>query len=241
MLDISAVLLAGGLGKRIQHLFPNIPKPMIRIAGLPVAEWIIRLWVKQGIQSFFLSTGYLAYTLEEYFNTVHLDGVRITTVREPTPLGTGGALAFVLSQHNLSDPFLAGNADSIASVDIKAGMELMNDHNADALVFSAFKEDSEQFGTIQANEAGQVIGFLEKKPGPGIVNTGVYLLRKRFFERLPKQTPLSLERDIFPESLAQGARLFATSIQGDFVDIGTPAGYAAAEKFVQSRFTTMLQ
>ena len=68
MIDIKAVILAGGYGTRIKHLISDIPKPMFRVADRPFIEWIIFHIRQQGINKGIISTGYLGEVIEEYFN-----------------------------------------------------------------------------------------------------------------------------------------------------------------------------
>ena len=233
--EITAVLLAGGLGTRIRELFPGIPKPMIRLAGLPVIEWVIRLWSRQGIAHFVLSTGYMGDVIQQYFSRqTGFAGLRIVCVREPAPLGTGGALPFVAQTTALHDTLLVGNADSVSSVDIAACFAEFRRRNADVLIGTCFREDASQFGTLEVEAGGEIASFREKVPGPGIVNAGAYMIRKQMLSHFPAKTPLSMEREVFPQLLAEGARFVAFPLEGQFLDIGTPAGYAEAEQFLRS-------
>ena len=88
--QVAAVILAGGLGTRIKHLLPNLPKPMAPVAGRPFLEWVGRYLVKQGIQQIVISTGYLSEVVERHFENRPIPGVNIRCVAEPEPLGTGG-------------------------------------------------------------------------------------------------------------------------------------------------------
>jgi NDP-sugar pyrophosphorylase family protein len=231
--ELSAVLLAGGAGSRIRELFPDIPKPMIPVAGLPAVEWIVRLWAKQGVQRFVLSTGYLGDLIERHFSSPALENLEITCLREPAPLGTGGALTFVAKQVSLSDPFLVGNADSLSALDIQGALRHLADTSAGGLVFTAHREDASQSGRISADARSQIHSFEEKTPGPGLVNAGVYLLRLNTLVQFPETVPLSIEREVFPQLLAAGSVFVSYPIADDFLDIGTPAGYAAADAFVR--------
>src|SRR5882724_8631919 len=64
---VTAVVLAGGLGTRIQALFPDLPKPMIPVLGKPFLEWVIRFLRKQGFERAIISSGYRAEVVERYF------------------------------------------------------------------------------------------------------------------------------------------------------------------------------
>jgi len=232
-LNLTAILLAGGFGTRIRQLFPGVPKPLIPIAGVPIIEWIVRLWALQGVSDFILSTGYLGDQIEQHFAN-RLTRLHVRCVRESTPLGTGGAVAFAAQALNAGEALLIGNADSVSSVDIASCIKKFEDTQADVLIGAAFREDTSQFGSIQLDASGRVVSFREKVPGPGLVNAGVYLMRRRLLASIPPGTAVSMERDIFPELLRKGALFAVHPIQGEFLDMGTPDGYAAAEQFLRS-------
>ena len=80
---------------------------------------------------------------------------------------------------------------------------------------------------------GRVIGFTEKtgSEAPGLVNGGVYVFNHAVLETY-SGTAASLERDIFPRLLDQG--VYAQEQHGMFIDIGTPADYARAQKLCDS-------
>ena len=65
--QITAVVLAGGFGRRIEHLLPDIPKPMAPVAGRPFLEWIVRYLAAQDIRRVILSTGHRAAVVEKHF------------------------------------------------------------------------------------------------------------------------------------------------------------------------------
>ena len=234
-LKITAILLAGGLGSRIRPLFPDIPKPMIPIAGLPVIEWIVRLWALQGVRHFVLSTGYLGEVIEQYFRELaELSSLQIQCVREQSPLGTGGGVAFAVQVVAVHDALLIGNADSLSSVDIASCFKEFTVRRADVLIGTAFHKDTAQYGSVEVGRDNNICSFREKVGGPGFVNAGVYLMRKDLLPRFASGALVSMERGIFPTLLKEGAAFVAHPIQGEFLDIGTPAGYTAAEEFLHS-------
>lgn len=233
--EISAILLAGGMGTRIRQLFPDIPKPMIPLAGVPIVEWVVRLWALQGVRHFVLSTGYLGDVIEQHFaGRAELRGLKIDCVRESSPLGTGGALVFAVQNARVREHLLVGNADSLASVGIGSCLGQFVSRRADVLIGTAFRDDTSQFGSVEIGQDNRIVSFGEKLPGPGFVNAGMYLTSRDCVSRFTSERPLSIERDIFPRLLADKALFLSHPIQGEFLDIGTPAGYAAAEQFLCS-------
>lgn len=226
----SVLLLAGGAGTRIRHLHPNVPKPLIPIAGRPFIEWMIRFWRRQGAERFVVTTGHMAETAEGYFESPHSHG--IVTVREPSPLGTGGAITFAAAKADLTDPFIAANADSLIAADLAFAWPLLEDDTVDGVIIGVAVKDTSRYGSLKRDAKGNLSGFYEKQPGAGVINGGIYFLKRRLLNEFPRRAPLSMEHDVFPFLIGKGSRLRVAEITGDFLDIGTPESLERAEAFV---------
>ena len=109
----TVILLAGGFGKRLRHLHPELPKPLIPVAGRPFIDWIGLFWASQGVRRIVVSLGHLADAAERHFHSADCGDVEILTVREDEPLGTGGAVMHAARSHDCGDPFIVANGDSL--------------------------------------------------------------------------------------------------------------------------------
>lgn len=113
---MKVVIMAGGRGTRIAELFPNIPKPLIPVDGMPILEREIRSLASQGFKDLILTVGYLADKIIAYFGDGSWLGVKIDYFVEETPLGNAGAL-FQLKEKIGDEPFFLLNADAAFDVD----------------------------------------------------------------------------------------------------------------------------
>ena len=111
--NASVILLAGGFGKRVRHLHPDLPKPLIPVAGRPFIDWICGYWARQGIRRIIVSLGHLADVAERHFQSADWGDLQILTTREEEPLGTGGAVVHAARSHDCGDPFIVANGDSL--------------------------------------------------------------------------------------------------------------------------------
>lgn len=107
---MKTIIMAGGRGTRIAELFPNIPKPLIPVDGMPILEREIRSLAQQGFKDIILTVGYLADKIISYFGDGSKLGVKIDYFVEETPLGNADAL-FRLRDKIGVEPFLLLNAD----------------------------------------------------------------------------------------------------------------------------------
>lgn len=228
--DVAALLLAGGFGTRIRHLAPDVPKPMISIQGRPFIEWVVRQLAGQGVAEFVLSTGYLAEKVAAHFDPQPVPGAHVRCAVETEPLGTGGAVVFNLPQIPARFQWiLVGNGDSMVKFDL--GDMLARAKGCEGVILGLRQPDCSRFGKLAVN-GGNLSGFEEKSPGPGIINAGVYLLKREILEAAPRSYPMSLERDHFPARLAAGATFKVVETGGPFLDIGTPESLAGAEAWM---------
>jgi NDP-sugar pyrophosphorylase family protein len=229
-----AVVLAGGFGTRVAHLLPGVPKPMAPVAGKPFLEWVVRCLARQGIPKVLLSTGHLATVVEQHFQPQPVPGVITRCFAETGPLGTGGGFLNVVrlsGEH--PEAWLVLNGDSLVFADLKlAAAELSNPAVAGVVIGCAVA-DASRYGTLAIGPAGELQGFTEKRPGKGVINAGIYLLRDSLVRQFPGMLPLSFEQEVFPQLVARGCFLKVCAVEAPFLDIGTPESLRQAEAFVE--------
>lgn len=226
------IILAGGFGTRVSHLLPGVPKPMAPVAGRPFVEWVVRYFARWGCREFVLATGHLASVVEQHFSSTPLDGLTVTCKAETTALGTaGGCLNALPADHEPKRRWLIVNGDSLVFADPRPLLLPVDAGVADAALLGLTLEDASRFGSLEIGPDGRLTSFLEKRPGAGTINAGVYAFSERALRALPFRRPLSFEFDVFPE-LSRQHRIHVTTVEAPFLDIGTPETLAEAERFI---------
>jgi NDP-sugar pyrophosphorylase family protein len=230
-----AVVLAGGFGTRVAHLLTGVPKPMAPVAGRPFLEWVVRRLARQGIPKVLLSTGHLTEVVERHFQPQPVAGVVTRCFPETRPLGTGGGfLNAVRLSGEKPEAWLVLNGDSLVFADLTlAAAELSNPAVA-GVVIGCSVADASRYGTLAIGPASELRGFTEKRPGRGVINAGIYLLRDSLIRQFPGTLPLSFEQEVFPQLIARGALLKVCAVETPFLDIGTPESLRQAESFVEA-------
>ena len=236
-----AVILLGGKGTRIAERFPDRPKCLVPVAGRPFLEWQLDWLRANGLSRVLLAAGHLADVLQSHVDARPPDALSLALSREPSPLGTGGALKHV-EPLLASDPVLVLNGDSLTphlvfSTLWKTGAGFF--HTVEkkfphcGKIFVAPIEDAGRYGTVEFDPDGFVTAFREKaERSAGFVNTGLYLLPRDLLADIPAGRPVSLETEIFP-ALAARRRLVALPVPPPLLDMGTPDGLAAMERFLR--------
>ncbi|WP_296732357.1 D-glycero-beta-D-manno-heptose 1,7-bisphosphate 7-phosphatase [Anaerovibrio sp.] len=154
--------MAGGRGTRISELFPDIPKPLIKIANKPVLEREIESLVKQGFSDIIITVSYLHEKIEEYFGTGERWGARIEYFVEDQPLGNAGAL-FKLREKLGKEPFLLLNADAMFDVDFNRMVKFHREHGGLITLFTHPNSHPYDSGLIIADNSNSVVSWLTKE------------------------------------------------------------------------------
>jgi NDP-sugar pyrophosphorylase family protein len=233
MRDVTAVLLVGGLGTRLRSAIPSTPKVLASVGKGSFLHFLVSQLHSQGIHRLVMCTGYLADQIENEFGNGQSWDVAIEYSREEQPLGTAGAVRLAAPYLKDDSEFLVMNGDSFLEIDFHNFMAFHRSHDAMATIAVFKVENTNRYGTVNVDANGRVLGFAEKtgREIPGLVNGGVYVFNQAVLECIPEHES-SLERDIFPRLLDQG--VYAQEQHGMFIDIGTPADYARAQRLCDS-------
>ena len=228
--EVTAVILAGGLGTRLRSVVADRPKVLAAIQRRPFLVFLLEQLAAAGVRDAVLCTGYLGEQVEDALGE-SFHGLRLSYSRETSPFGTGGALRLAVPQIT-ADCALVMNGDSYCDADLNAFKSWHDTRGAEASLLLAKVPDTSRFGTVVVDADGRVLRFEEKQqnPGPGWVNAGLYLINRKLLDTIPSNGPCSLEREIFPMWI--GKALYGCRSNGQFVDIGTPESYAAAAAFL---------
>lgn len=223
------MILAGGRGERLGELTRHTPKPLLQIRGRPVLEHLIWNLARHGIRRLILCVSYLAEEIVRWCGDGRRFGASVEYVVEQSPAGTGGALK--LAGDRLDDVFLLLNGDTLFDVNYLDLATFARQRDALAAMAVARVENREQFGGVDM-EGEHVVRFAGKGVrGPGLVNGGVYVLRREIISWV-RSVPTSLEEDVLPGLMRDG-QLLGRVYERPFLDIGTPESLATAQTAVE--------
>ena len=191
---MKALILAGGMGKRLRPLTDDKPKPMIPISNKPILEWQINWLKSHNIRDIVLCTGYMGDNISAYFGNGEKFDVNIEYSKEEEPLGTGGAL---MQSHSLLEShsnFLVMNGDVMTDIDPHSLIQNLTDKLIGTIAVVALRSP---FGEIEIQENGLISSFTEKPIlNDHWINAGIYCFSNNVFGYLSNVG--SLESDVFP-------------------------------------------
>ena len=229
--------MAGGRGTRISSVASDIPKPMIKIDGVPVLEREICCLASQGYDDILITVGHLGRIITDYFGdgsgvspvTGRPFGVNIEYYFEEQPLGNAGALFEV--RDKLKEDFLLLNADAIFDVDFNRFTAYHRRKGGLATLFTHPNSHPYDSGLIVADESGAVTGWLTKEDArpayyKNRVNAGLHVLSPQLLECRPAGQKVDLDRQIL-KPLAGAGSMFAYDSTEYVKDMGTPERYEA--------------
>lgn len=190
---MQALILAGGMGKRLRPVTDYLPKPLVPVRNVPIIEWQIRYLRRHGIRDVVVCSGYRGGQLEDYIGARRGLGARVSFSTEREPLGTGGAIRRAAGMVR-GRSFVVLNGDVITDIDIG---RLRRSPNCIAAIPLRTK-----YGVVRL-DGGSVAGFEEKREVAGAyMNAGVYHLSAGALADLPRRG--DIERTLFPDYARRG-------------------------------------
>jgi mannose-1-phosphate guanylyltransferase len=230
---MKAVILAGGLGTRLQPYTFFIPKPMLPLGNKPLLEYIIE-WVKNagGIDNIVVCVSYLHRTIEDYFEDGARFGVEIEYARSERPVATAGQLK--TAEKLLDEPFVCVYGDSVYKFNLR---KMIREHmESKAFVSMALLAYSTKlkYGFINMNGQDKVTAWREKPEISGLINIGCYVMEPEFLKLIPKSGSFGMDEAV-RKALEQKKTVKGFRIDTGFIDIGDKKSYLDAYKQYASR------
>ncbi len=245
---MKVVIMAGGKGTRISSVASDIPKPMIKVEGIPVLEREIECLKNQGFGDIILTVSHLGNIIMDYFGdgsgnspvTGEPFGVHIDYYFEEEPLGNAGALFKI--KDKLTSDFLLLNADAMFDVDFNRFVAFHRKHGGLVTLFTHPNSHPYDSGLIIANKNGSVEKWLAKEDERpqyyrNRVNAGLHVINPEVLELVGinadsvgkvdvdgKPVKVDLDRQLL-KPLAGTGKMFCYDSPEYVKDMGTPERY----------------
>lgn len=228
---MKAMILAAGVGSRLDPLTRNVPKPMVPVINQPVIEHIIQLLARHGVSEICCNTHYLAEHIESYFQQRPPTGVTMRFNREEELHGTAGGVKRVAEQGDFFDdePFVVIGGDDLTDVDLTAMLDFHRQSGALATIALTTVSDPSQFGVVvledmNASRGGAIKRFVEKPPRgtapSNLVNTGIYIFQPQVLDLIPSGEFYDFGKQVFPGLLEAGLPFVGYKTEEYWRDVG---------------------
>src|SRR5262245_57273046 len=182
--DVTAAVLAGGLGTRLRSRIADRPKVLAPVHGRPYLAYLLEQVAEAGVRDVALLTGYRADQVRSAFGATYA-GLRLTYSFEHSPLGTAGSLRQALP-YLRSSTILVLNGDSYCAASLADFREFHHRQSADFSLVLTLVDDNSRYGRVHVGPDDRVLRFEEKSSasGPGWVNAGIYLVNRTLIEEI---------------------------------------------------------
>jgi mannose-1-phosphate guanylyltransferase len=222
---MKAVILAGGLGTRLQPYTTFVPKPMLPLGEKPLLEHLIEWLKKNGIKTTVLCVSYLRKTIEDYFEDGERFGMNIEYAIAGKPLATAGQLK--TAEQFIDDSFVCVYGDSIFDFNLK---NMINQHKKKKsfITMSLYEYSTKlNYGVIDTTKNGKVVGWNEKPEIKANINIGCYVMEPQVFGLIPNNKPYGMD-DVIKKAISKKKLVSSFLTKKGFMDIGDKTSYKKA-------------
>lgn len=221
---MQAVILAGGLGTRLREKIKKIPKPMIKIGGLPLLEHQINLLKRYNIKEIFILTCYLSEVIEKYFRDGRNFGVSITYFKEKNPLGTTGGVKEI--EDKLNNNFIVIYGDVMIDMDISKMLAFHKKKNSECTLVLHPNDHPYDSDLVEIDSNQKIIAFHPKPHSENeyfrnLVNAGLYIVSSKILRYIKRGVKADFAKDIFPK-IVKKAVLYGYNTAEYLKDVGVP-------------------
>jgi len=224
---MKAMILAAGVGSRLDPLTRNVPKPMVPIVNRPVMEHIVELLKRHGFTDIMVNLYYLGDQIESYFGDGSKWGVRIHYSKEDRLWGDAGSVK--RCEHFFDDTFIVIGGDDITDLDLTRLLRYHKEKRAIATIALSLVDDPSEYGIALLNERGRITRFLEKPRGEVIfsnaANTGVYVFEPEIFDLIPRGVTYGFGANLLPLLLEQRRPFYGFLTSSYWKDVGNLRTY----------------
>jgi mannose-1-phosphate guanylyltransferase len=235
---MKAMILVGGKGTRLGALTEETPKPMLPVGGKPLLEHTVELLKGIGVTHIVMNPHHHGHKIIEHFGSGHQhgnSGPAILYSREPELLGTAGAVK--RARHFFdNEPFLVLYGDNFYQVDLRYLVQVHESKPSACTIGLWYTKSRNPASMVMFNEQARVISFTEK---PAFVEDdytwmfgGAMMINPTILETIPENQFADFGHDIFPQWVRFHKAIHCCHYMGGLTDIGTPEGYATANRLV---------
>lgn len=222
MINMQAIILAGGKGTRLAPYTMVFPKPLMPIGDMPILEIVIRQLKKHGFTKIVLAVGYLSGLIEAYFGDGSKWGVQITYSREDQPLGTAGPIALL---DDLDENFLVMNGDLLTNIDYSDLMLHHIESGALSTVSIYTKDVPINLGILELDKDGKIVNYIEKPTLKYKVSMGIYAFNKDIVHFIIRGKYLDLP-ELIKALIQKNKNVSGYMFEGYWMDIGRHEDYS---------------
>lgn len=230
---MKAVIMAGGEGNRLRPLTCTLPKPMAKILGKPIIEYIFDILCFSGVTDAAVTLGYLPHIIEENYENGYKN-LNFEFFREEEPLGTAGSVRNAAS--GFKEPFVVISGDALCDFNLRKIMDYHRASGAKITIVATDADNPCEYGIVKVDKENRVLGFVEKpswtQAVANLANTGVYIINPECLELIPKGKKYDFAADLFPLMLERDMPIYCYHTSDYWCDVGNIDAYLKCQRDV---------
>ena len=226
---IKAMVMAAGMGSRLEPITLRFPKPLIPVMNMPLMDIILSQLHSIGVNEVISNTYYLADQIIDRYKNNKL-GIKFSSIKETELSGTAGGVKKCQFFFEKNEDFVVMSGDILTTADIKKGIEIHKKSGAIATigVKQVPHEQVSHFGVVVTDKNGFITEFQEKPKledaKSNLINTGIYIFNYKIFDYIPENTFYDFAKNVFPKLLEEG-QINTFEVKEYWNDIGTIGQY----------------
>ncbi len=218
-----AIILAGGLGTRLQSVVSDVPKCMAPVNGVPFISYIIAYLQKQDVSRFIFALGYKNEVVIDYLE-VHFSTIDKVYIIEKEQLGTGGAIKKACGAVT-DENVIVVNGDTIFNISLSQLAAVHQLQQAHCTIALKKLQDFDRYGAVEKDGNGIITAFKEKQfCASGFINGGIYAIRVADLLARPLPEKFSFEKEYLEKYIPE-KKFAGLPFNNYFIDIGVPEDY----------------
>lgn len=229
-METRAMIMAAGVGSRLEPLTSATAKPMAPICNVPAIGHILRLLHQHGIREVAANLHHRGDLIRAYVGDGSPFGLAVRYHDEQALLGTAGGVKWF--EAFLDRTFLVVSGDACTDADLTALLRFHKERGALATIALKEVDDTSKFGVVVTDETGRIQAFQEKpKPEEAKsrwVNTGIYVFEPAIFAYIPPSTVYDFGHQVFPALVDAKAPFYGFRLDDYWCDIGALDQYRQA-------------
>lgn len=225
----TALVLAGGQGTRMAATHADVPKPLVRVRGMPLLTLVLRQLRRHGVEDVHLALRHRAAEIEEHLARDGTPDFRsLRCHREQLPLGTAGALALLAA---VPGDVLVVNADLLSGIDLGMLGRVHAERRADMTIATHWENRRLELGEVLVDGDERVTDYVEKPIKRYRISSGTYVVGRRVRELVGPAGWLPLP-ELVQRAIAARMRVVAHDHGAAWIDVNTSADLVVAERLL---------
>ena len=220
-----AMIMAAGVGSRLEPLSSVVPKPLVPLANMPTMDILVKHLASFGIKNIIANTYHKAEAIKEHYKNCSV--VNMEFITEVELSGTAGGVKKCQFFFDKGDDFIIMSGDGLTDINIKEAYESHKKSNAIVTIVAKDVEHKEvsKYGIIVPDKDGYVESFQEKpsleEAKSNLANTGIYIFNYEIFNFIPENTFYDFAKNVFPSIMQNGLKINTYIHTGYWSDIGS--------------------